>query len=216
LSGALSISNLANSVFASRLARGISRDLLTGNGVNKPTGLLTALANIGVSPVTAQGSSANDGSSATGANSLGSADFANAIAALDSAYLESPKCAFVMNRRTFAAVASLTDKMGQLLRLVQYAGKKPYIYGVPVKISPSVDDIGISNTPVILGDFNFWCTRLVTADDVDGIGLYTYKESDSLIESGNVGLSCFSRAGGALLYSDTGSPAPFITIRNHS
>jgi len=213
LVGALSVSNLANSVFASRLARGISRDLLAGDGVNKPLGLLTALSNIGVTPVTAQGSAANDGSSATGANSLGSADFTNLIATLDNAYLESPRCAFVMNRRTLAAVAGLTDKVGNLLNLVKYVGKKPYIYGIPAKVSPSMPDIGPSNVCVLLGDFNYWCTRLVTADETDGIGLYTYKESDSLIEAGNVGISCFSRAGGALLWSDTGSPSPIIPLR---
>jgi HK97 family phage major capsid protein len=82
---------------------------------------------------------------------LGSIDFINAIAAIDSSYLESPKAAWVMNRRTIAAVAGIVDKMGNLLNLVQYAGKKPYILGVPVKISPSMDDISISNTPVLGG-----------------------------------------------------------------
>ena len=217
LVGALSVSNLANSVFASRLARGISRDLLTGDGVNRPTGLLTALDNIGVTPVSAQGSVVNDGNAAhTGVTTLGSDDFAAAIAALDSAYLESPKACWAMNRRTLATVANIKSSTGQPIGLVQYAGKKPTIMGLPVKISPSIDDLGASKTPVILGDFSFWCTRLVTADETDGIGLYTYREADSLIENGNVGLACFSRAGGTLLYSDTGSPAPFITIRNHS
>jgi HK97 family phage major capsid protein len=215
LQGALSISNLAIRTFASRLARGISKDLLIGDASgNQPLGLLTALSNIGVPPVTAQGSSINDGTGATGANSLGSQDFDNLIADLDSAYLDSPKAAFIMNRTTLGAVNSVVDKMGHPAGIVQYVDGKPFINGIPVKISPSMENIGPSNIPVILGDFSYWATRLVMADD--NVGLMVYREADGLIENGNVGLSCFMRAGGALLYKDTGSPAPFAILRCHS
>jgi HK97 family phage major capsid protein len=215
LQGALSISNLALRVFSSRLARGISKDLLIGDASgNQPLGLLTALSNIGVPPVTAVGSSANTGGTETGANSLGSQDFANLVADLDSAYLDSPKAAFIMNRKTLGAVNGLVDKQGHPAEIVQYVDGKPFILGIPVKVSPSMEDIGPSNIPVILGDFSYWATRLVMADD--NVGLRTYREADGLIENGNVGLSCFMRAGGALLYHDTGSPAPFAILRCHS
>jgi hypothetical protein len=79
-----------------------------------------------------------------------------------------------------------------------------------------MDDVGVSKTPGLLGDFQYWATRLVTADDTDGIGLFRYQETTNLIKKDNIELACFSRAGGALLYTDTGSPAPFVTIRNHS
>jgi HK97 family phage major capsid protein len=216
LQGAFSISNLALRVFSSRLARGISRDLLTGDASgNQPLGLLTALSNIGVPPVTAQGSVVNDGVTGhTGAVSLGSQDFANLLADLDSAYLDSPKAAFIMNRATLGSVNSVVDKQGQPARIVEYVDGKPFILGVPVKISPSMPNIGASQTPVILGDFSFWATRLVTAED--NVGLMVYREGPNLIEQGNIELASFTRAGGVLLYHDTGSPAPFAILQNHS
>jgi HK97 family phage major capsid protein len=216
LQGALSISNVALRVFSSRLARGIGADLLTGDASgNQPLGLLTALSDIGVPPVTAQGSSVNDGiGDHTGANSLGSQDFDNLIADLDSAYLDSPKAAFIMNRTTLGAVNSVVDKMGRPAGIVQYVDGKPFINGIPVKISPSMENIGPSNIPVILGDFSYWATRIVTADD--NVGLMVYRESDNTIEQGLIELASFCRAGGVLLYHDTGSPAPFAILRCHS
>jgi HK97 family phage major capsid protein len=213
-SEALSIMDIAKATFASRLARGIGADLLAGNGVNKPLGLLTALSNLGVAPVTAQGSSDNDGGTNTGANSIGSADFANTLEALDSSYLSSSKAAWLLNRKTLGFVNALTDKMGHPLNLVKYdANLQPYIMGVPVKISPSMPNIGPSTTPLIVGDLTYWLSRLVIDDNS---GLKSYTEGPGLIEKGNVGVGCFVRAGGALMYNDTSSPAPFSVLQCHS
>jgi HK97 family phage major capsid protein len=213
-SEALSILDIAKATFASRLARGIGADLLAGDGVNKPKGLLTALSNLGVVPVIAQGSSVNDGSTSTAANSIGSADFANTLAALDTAYLSSPKTAWILNRKTLGFVNALTDKMGHPLNLVQYdANLQPYIMGVPVKISPSMPNIGPSTTPVILADLRYWMSRLVIDDNS---GLKSYTEGPNLIEKGNVGIGCFVRAGGALMFNDTSSPAPAAVLQCHS
>jgi HK97 family phage major capsid protein len=213
-SEALSIMDITKATFASRLARAIGTDLLVGNGVNKPLGLLTALGNLGVTPVIAQGSSANDGSTNSGNNSIGQADFANTLAALDSAYLDSPKTAWILNRKTLGFVNALTDKMGQPLHLVKYdVNMQPYIMGVPVKISPSMPNIGPSTTPVVIADLSYWMSRLVMDDNT---GLKSYVEGPGLIEQGNVGIGCFVRAGGALLYNDTSSPAPAAILQCHS
>ena len=42
------------------------------------------------------------------------------------------------------------------------------------------------------------------------------KEAPGLIEKGLVGLRMYSRYGGALLYSDKNSPAPFGVLQNAS
>jgi HK97 family phage major capsid protein len=213
-SATLSMIDITRDVFASRLARGVGADLLTGNGSSKPLGLLTALSNLGLAPVTASGSAGNDGSANTGANSIGSADLANLLDSLDSAYLSSPKTAFLMNNKTLGFLNGLTDKMGHPLGIVQYnADGYPRIFGIPVKVSPSMPSIGASQTPVLLGDLSYWITRIVADDSV---GLRVYTESPNLAEKGNVGLSCFFRAGGVLAYTDTGSPAPFVVLQNHS
>jgi predicted phage gp36 major capsid-like protein len=75
-----------------------------------------------------------------------------------------------------------------------------------------MDSIGASNTPVVLGDFSYWATRLV----IDDAHVQVYREAPGLIENGNIGLGTFARADGELLYTDTNSPSPFVTIRNHS
>jgi HK97 family phage major capsid protein len=158
----------------------------------------------------------NDGNAAhNGVATLGSDDFQAAIAAIDSAYLESPKAAWIMNRRTLAAVANIKSSTGQPIGLVQYVDGKPFILGIPAKVSPSMPDMGASNVSVILGDFQYWLTRLVVSGE-NNIGLKTYFEGPGLAENGNVAVNCFVRADGALLYTDNGSPAPFQPIQHHS
>jgi len=198
---------------ADRLARGIGADLLTGSGSGKTLGLLTSLAGLGLPLVTAAGSAANDGSTNTGANSLGSADFSAVLAAIDEAYLSQPKCAWVMNLKTLANVADIKNKFGNPIELVKYRNGKPEIYGIPIKISPSMPNIGAGNVPVLLGDFAYWCSRLIQ-DENSGVMLY--KESGNLVEKGEIALKVFARADGVLAYTDTSSPAPFVQLVNHS
>lgn len=213
VSGALSFIDITKSIFASRLARGIGADLVNGNGSSKPLGLLTALSNLGVVPVTATGRAANTGGTETGANSLGTQDFANALDGIDSAYLESDKIMWLMNRKTLGYMNGLVSKLGTPVELVKYVDGKPFIFGIPVKISPTMPNIGASTTPVVLLDGTYWATRLVVDNEV---GLQVYREAPGLVEDGNVGLGCFCRAGGVLLYNDVSSPAPAVVIQCHS
>ena len=55
-----------------------------------------------------------------------------------------------------------------------------------------------------IGRRGWWLTIL--------IGLQVYREAPALVEQGNVGLGCFCRAGGVLLYNDVSSPAPGVII----
>jgi HK97 family phage major capsid protein len=220
LSSAVSMTALANEFFQDCLARGIGADLVNGTGGGvKPLGLIPSLVANGAPVVTAVGSTANDGTGAA-STSLGSNDFASAISQLNEAYF-GPKTAFIMNRSTLATVSGQLDKQGHPIKIVEYIDGEPTIFGIPVKIAPSMDSIGASKYPVVLGDFRYWATRLITADE--GIGLKTYSEAPGLIEKGNIGIRCFTRADGALLWNaldspvgDAGSPSPFVMIQNHS
>ncbi len=176
-------------------------------------GLLTALVASGITPVIAVGSSTNTGGAETGQTSLGSADFLAAINALDQAYLASPKCAWLMNRKTLNTVSSIISKQGLLLNLVQWVDGEPFIYGIPVKICPSMPNMGASANSVVLGDLNYWATRLIVGADS---GVRVYKEANFLVEQGEFGLKTFVRADGNLLYSGSGSQAPFTFIQQHS
>jgi HK97 family phage major capsid protein len=221
LSSAVSMTALANTFFQDALARGIGADLVNGTGGGvKPLGLIPSLVANAAPVVTATGSAANDGGAGTGANSLGSPDFTAALAQLNTAYF-GPKTAWIMNKATLATVAGQLDKYGNIVRIIEYVDGQPTIFGIPVKIAPSMDSIGASKVPVVLGDFRCWATRLITADE--GVGLKTYSEAPGLIEKGNVGIRCFTRADGALLWNaldspagDAGSPSPFVMIQNHS
>ena len=213
MEGALSAVNVFKRNFADRFARGIGKDLVTGSGSGKTLGLIPSLLAAGVPTVAAAGSSANDGSTNTGANSLGSTDFMNALSDLDDAYANSPRCAWLMNKKTLANVSGIVTKYGQPLDLVKWIDGQPTIYGIPVRICPSMDNIGNGKNPVVLGDLSYWATRLI-ADKSSGFQVI--KEAPNTIEYGNVGLISFVRADGHLLWSDTGSPAPFVVIQTHS
>jgi HK97 family phage major capsid protein len=212
LEGTFSAMNLFQNFTGKALARGIGRDLVSGNGSGKTLGLVPALVAAGVTPVIASGSAANTGAG-TGVNSIGSTDLANALAALNPAYL-GPKTAFGMNNATLNTLRGLVSIQGTPLDIVRDTPDGPTIYGIPVKIAPSLDNIGASNHPIVVGDYSYWATRLVTGDDMMGIKSYT--EAPGLAENGNVGFRSFVRAGGALLWNDTSSPCPFVILQNHS
>jgi HK97 family phage major capsid protein len=213
LEGSITVESLFRKFSADRLARGIGQHLVNGNGVGQPFGLIPSLIAAGVVPITAQGSSGNDGSGATAANSLGSVDFANAFSELDAAYIGSPKCRWLMNIKTFATVLNLSDKDGRPIKLIKYENGSPTIYGIKIGICPSMDSIGPSKSPVVLADLSYWATRVVTDDNA---GIAIYHEAPGLVENGNVGLRTFVRADGRLLWSDVNSPAPAVIIQNHS
>jgi HK97 family phage major capsid protein len=195
------------------LARGIGRDLLTGNGTNKTLGLIPSLEAAGATIVAAAGSSANDGGATTGTNSLGTQDFSNAYLALDDAYRADPSCRWILNSNTLGKLYGQLDKMGR--PVVDFVNGAPTILGIKVQMSPSMANIGASNVPVLLGACSYWATRLVVSG-VEDMGILMYKESAGLIENGLVEFQSFVRAGGALLWNDSGSPSPFVLIRNAS
>jgi HK97 family phage major capsid protein len=113
----------------------------------------------------------------------------------------------------------IVTKYGQKLDLVKHIDGKPFIFGKPVKISPSMPGIGPSNTPIIFGDLAYWATKIVTGIAANGMPLgyvQTYTEAPSLIENGLVGFRAFLRAGGVLAVDDRNSPSPLNYIMNHS
>lgn len=212
----MTITSLFSDFSRDRIARGIGHDLTVGDGSSKPLGLVTSLIGNNAPVVTAQGAAVNDGGSEAGYNSLGSPDFASAIKLLDQAYLSSPKCAWLMNRRTLATLEALLDKNGRPLGLVRYDNGYPCIFGIRVRIAPSMDDIGNGSAqkfPVVLGDFSFWATRII-AGELSGVK--NYVNAPGLAENGLVGLRSYLQADGAVLYQDWGNSAqsPFVLIKN--
>lgn len=203
--------NIFKSITTDRIARGVAKDLVSGNGSGKPLGIVSALAAAGVTPITAEGSAANTGGSEDGTNSIGTKDIAKLFHSVNAAYRNMPKTAFFMNDATLAYLDQLVNKMGS--PIVKWQGPQAYIFGKPVKISPSMEDIGVSKTPIIFGAGEYWVTRKVINDDTN---VQLVKEAAGLIEKGEMALRMFTRFDGALLYNDAGSPAPFGVLQNHS
>jgi HK97 family phage major capsid protein len=200
---------------ADRIARGAARDLVNGNGSGKPLGIIPALLAAGVSPTTAVGSAQNTGGSEDGTNSIGSKDIAALYFSVNEAYRNNPKTAFFMNDSTRTYLASIVTKQG--LPLVNWQGGEAFIYGKPVRISPSMDNIGPSNHPVLFGDGSYWLSRnVVDTSDEPMTYVQLVKEAPGLPEIGAVALRMFCRWGGTLLYNDVNSPAPFGVLQNHS
>jgi len=196
--------------FAERIARGVGKDLLLGDGSGKPLGLILSLSAVGVVPITASGSSADDGVSGnTGANSIGSQDLRNLFFSVQERYRNSFKAAWLMNDTTLNAIASLRDKMGHPIFPMDL--DKPTLYGKPVRVSPSMDNIGASQVPIVFGDLSHWLTRHAGGQDY----VRNYRELPGVVEYGLTAWSCFSRWGGQLLSSNGSRPA-INYIMNHT
>ena len=67
--------------------------------------------------------------------------------------------------------------------------------------------------PIVFGDLSYFCVRC-SVDPITRVQLY--KETPGLVEQGKFGLRAYVRYDSALLYSDTGSPAPIVYLQNYS
>jgi HK97 family phage major capsid protein len=196
-----------------RLARAIGKMLVTGNGVGQTQGLISSLEASGVTPITAAGSTVNDGSGSP-QSTIGSQDISNLVFSVNEVYRNSPSAGFLMSSSTLSKIAGVLDKQGQMLRLVQYIGGKPYMLGYPIHICPSLPSPATSvAAPVVFGDLSYWHTFIVSDAQTK---IQTLKEAPGLIENGNYGVRMFVRAGGAYAYNGGGSNAPLNYIVMHS
>jgi len=192
--------------FGRRHARGVGAALINGSGSAQPTGLITAALSAGASITVATGSATNDGSSNTGANSIGSEDLWAAYKGLNPAYRAG--AVFVMNDNTFTSISSLVDKMGRPLMHLNH-GNEGMILGKRVGICPSMPDISATNNSVILYNPAFFYTRRVLK------GLYVRAFSETKVEYGLVGYESFYRTDSGLASPDANF-VPASVIQNHS
>lgn len=184
--------------FAIRLQRGL--------GAVNVTNLLAGatLAATGV------GNSGNTGGSGTGANSIGSDDLLACINALDAAYLNSEKCAWVMNKATLATILGTKNKQGGLVYSIDRGEDGTiYLLDIPVRISPSMPSIGANAQPVALGDLS----RLVLREVQGGMALSVFPERGAT--SGQVYYRGEWRAQSALIQTDNSpaDPSPAVYLQ---
>lgn len=123
---------------------------VSGNGTNKPEGILTYVTG-----------GANAATHPFGAITLVKSGNAGALTAdgiidlvydLPSAFTGNAR--FIMNRKTMAAVRKLKDGTGTYLWQPSYmAGQPSTLAGFPVTEMPDMPDIGAGAVPIMFGDF---------------------------------------------------------------
>lgn len=140
--------------FGIRLGRIINLKTTLGSGTGEPQGLVTAIQNDAVpNIVNAVGSNSNDGISGnTEANSVGSDDLDNLIAAVDPSYR--PTAKFMMHWKTIDFLRKVKDKYGRPLWAPSLASTEPdRLWGYPYDWNADMQQIGAGQYPLLFGDF---------------------------------------------------------------
>ena len=208
--GAINLFRIAATL---RIAQIVGKRLVLGSGSGQPTGLVTALLATGNGVGTiAAGANANDGLGENGQASVGSSDLANLYSSVDPAYRIGPQVAWLMNDNTFAYLQALVTKQG--LPLVSFYDGAQRILGKPVKICPSMDNLGSAGHPIAFGDLSYFAVRCVRDANTY---VRVVKEAPGLIENGEVGLQMCVRFDSNLLFPTTDSGrTPIKLLQNHS
>jgi len=147
--------------FGVRYGRGLEFYLTKGTGTGQPTGIITAIAASGATPVVAAGSSANSGNnSETGANSIGYADLVDLEHSVDPSYRKAAR--YMFHDKTLAQLKKILDKFGRPIWAPGIAVNEPdTLNGYPYVINQSMDQVGPSNTTVVFGDTKSFVIRKI-------------------------------------------------------
>jgi HK97 family phage major capsid protein len=114
-----------------------------------------------------------------------------------------------MTDSTLQFLWKLLDKYGR--PLINLETGRPFLYGKPVYIAPSMPSIGSKGNVVIFGDLSYFMVRCA----VDQSYVQIFKEAPGLVENGEVGFRMFTRYDGKLLFSGLTSP-PINYLQCHS
>lgn len=193
--------------FGVRLGRAFEYMLTQGEGVTsgEPTGLLTAVATGGGTPIIAAGSSESTGGAQTGANSIGYSDLVNLEHAVDPSYRRNGK--FMFHDQTLSSLQRIIDKYGRPLWTPGVAAGVPdRILGYEYVVNQSMPQIAASNVTVAFGDMKKYVVRRVK--DFSVIVL-----RERYAELGIQGYLGFSRIDGNLLDAGT---HPIAVLQQHS
>lgn len=202
---AFSIESFLTEAFAVRLGRGYEYYLTNGSGSNAPTGILPAISASGATPVVAVGSSATDGSTNTGANSIGYADLVNLIHSVDPTYRRGAK--FMFADSTLRFLRTLLDKFGRPLWVPGVKDSEPdTICGYQYVINQSFPTIAASATTVAFGAWQKFIARKVR-------DLQVLRLDERFADFGEIAYVAFSRIDSNLVDAGT---HPLNVLVQHS
>jgi HK97 family phage major capsid protein len=186
--------------FGERYGRGLEAYFTNGTGPSgspaQPTGILTALLSVGAPNVTASGSSANDGSTNNGANSIGYGDLVKLEHSVDPTYRNAKSARFMFNDQTLAFLKTLLDKFGRPLWTPGITSEQPdTILGHEYIINQSMPTISPSaQGTVIFGDLSKYVIRKVS-------GLYVQRLSELYASTFELGFQSYLRVDANLVWS---------------
>lgn len=202
---AFNLESFLKEAFATRLGRGYEFYLTQGTGTNAPLGIIPAIAASGAVPVVAAGSSTNDGSASTGANSIGYADLVNLVHSVDPSYRRGAK--FMLHDQTLAHLKTRLDKFGRPLWVpAMKDGEPDTLCGYPVVINQCVAQIAASAKTVAFGQWNKFIARKVR-------DLSIVRLDERFADYGEVAYVAFSRIDSRLVDAGT---HPLNVLQQHS
>jgi len=193
--------------FAERWGRGLEYFLTQGEGAtsSEPTGILTAVATSGATPIIATGSSESTGGAQTGANSIGYSDLVNLEHSVDPSYRRGAK--YMFHDQTLSSLKRIIDKYGRPLWTPGVGvDVGDTINGYSYVINQSMPQIAASNVTVAFGDMKKFVARRVK-------DLSVQKLVERYAELGQVGFISFARLDSNLLDAGT---HPINVLQQHS
>lgn len=176
---AFDVGGLMNDLFGERLGRLANQVLTTGTGSSQPNGVITAAA----TGVTAAGVAAITGD-----------ELIDLQHSVDPAYRSSPKCRWMFNDTTLAAIRKLKDGDGNYLWQMGDVriGEPATILGHPYSVNQAMASLATGNRTVGFGDLSRYIVRKVL-----GFQVMTLRERYA--ENFQIGMVGFKRFDGELL-----------------
>lgn len=193
------------SKFAERLGRGYEWYLTNGTGVSQPKGILASISASGAVPVVAKGSSATDGTSNTGTNSIGYQDLVNLQHSVDPTYRRGAK--YMFHDQTLAFLKNLVDKFGRPLWVPSVRDGEPdRVCGYEYVINQAFPQIAPSANTVAFGAFKKFKARRVK-------DLSVLRLEERFADFGQIAYVAFSRIDSQLVDAGT---HPLNVLQQHS
>lgn len=188
------IATLLEKSAATRLSIGVSKYLVTGNGIGQPTGIVAACeAAEAIVPA---------GSPTT----LAYSDLEDLFFSVNAAYRSNGT--WLVNDNTLQKIRNLADNNNRPLLDITADGMT--LFGRSVRLSPSLDNIGVSTYPIVFGDLSYFVVRRVTGGEY----ALVYNQSENLVEKGLAAARYFARYDSNLICPGSGSPVS--VLRMHS
>ena len=173
------IESLMNDLFGERLGRLANNILTTGDGTDKPQGIVPA---------------SSQGKEATSATALDADEIIDLLHSVDPAYRSSPQARWMFNDTTLAAIRKLKDGQGNYLWQMGdvRVGEPAQILGHPYSVNQAMAAPEASSRPILFGDMSRYVVRKVM-----GFQVLTLRERYA--ENFQVGMVGFKRFDGELL-----------------